>query len=81
MILACSPLHADGPKVAPSVWAEIEERGRWVNPILVRNLTKRHKPAAYLANSFAGATNGGIRALPVGSLTARVVCLAFDASF
>ncbi|MBC2667643.1 TonB-dependent receptor [Novosphingobium piscinae] len=53
----------------------------WRASIFVRNLTKQREPTAYLANSFAGAIDGGIRAWPVGGLTARVVGLSFDASF
>ncbi|WP_298289049.1 TonB-dependent receptor [Novosphingobium sp.] len=53
----------------------------WRASIFVRNLTKQREPTAYLANSFAGSIDGGIRAWPVGGLTARVVGLSFDASF
>ncbi|MCX7284276.1 MAG: TonB-dependent receptor [Novosphingobium sp.] len=58
-----------------------DEDSAWRASIFVRNLTKQREPTAYLANSFAGSIDGGIRAWPVGGLTARVVGLSFDASF
>lgn len=58
-----------------------DEDNAWRASLFVRNLTKQREPTAYLANSFAGAIDGGIRAWPVGGLTARVVGLSFDASF
>ncbi len=52
-------------------------RGRgeagWSASIFVRNLTKSREPTAYLASTFAGQADGGIRAWPVAGLTARVV--------
>jgi iron complex outermembrane recepter protein len=52
-------------------------RGRgeagWSASIFVRNLTKSREPTAFLANTFAGQADGGIRAWPVAGLTARVV--------
>ena len=47
--------------------------GRWNASLFVRNLTKEREPTAYLANTFAGQLDGGIRAWPVAGLTARVV--------
>ncbi len=47
--------------------------GGWTASVFVRNLTKEREPTAYLANTFAGQTDGGIRAWPVAGLTARVV--------
>jgi outer membrane receptor protein involved in Fe transport len=45
----------------------------WTASVFVRNLTKSREPTAYLANTFAGQIDGGIRAWPVSGLTARVV--------
>ena len=47
--------------------------GGWTASIFVRNLTKEREPTAYLATTFAGQTDGGIRAWPVAGLTARVI--------
>lgn len=47
--------------------------GDWNASIFVRNLTKEREPTAYLASTFAGQADGGIRAWPVAGLTARVV--------
>jgi iron complex outermembrane receptor protein len=47
--------------------------GGWTASIFVRNLTKEREPTAYLASTFFGAPDGGIRAWPVAGLTARVV--------
>jgi iron complex outermembrane recepter protein len=47
--------------------------GDWNASLFVRNLTKEREPTAYLASTFAGAADGGIRAWPVAGLTARVV--------
>ncbi len=47
--------------------------GDWNASVFVRNLTKEREPTAYLASTFAGAADGGIRAWPVAGLTARVV--------
>jgi iron complex outermembrane recepter protein len=47
--------------------------GNWNASIFVRNLTKEREPTAYLASTFAGAADGGLRAWPVAGLTARVV--------
>ncbi|MFM6852952.1 MAG: TonB-dependent receptor, partial [Sphingopyxis sp.] len=45
----------------------------WTLSAFVRNLTKEREPSAYLASTFAGQPDGGIRAWPVAGLTARVV--------
>lgn len=45
----------------------------WTASVFVRNLTKEREPTAYLASTFAGVADGGIRAWPVAGLTARVV--------
>ncbi|MFN3457387.1 MAG: TonB-dependent receptor [Novosphingobium sp.] len=58
-----------------------DDENAWRASIFVRNLTKQREPTAYLANSFAGSIDGGIRAWPVGGLTARVVGLSFDTGF
>ncbi len=50
-----------------------DEDGGWTASIFVRNLTKEREPTAYLASTFFGAPDGGIRAWPVAGLTARVV--------
>jgi iron complex outermembrane recepter protein len=47
--------------------------GKWNASVFVRNLTKEREPTAYLASTFAGQADGGIRAWPVAGLTARVV--------
>jgi iron complex outermembrane recepter protein len=47
--------------------------GNWTLSVFVRNLTKEREPTAYLASTFAGQIDGGIRAWPVSGLTARVV--------
>ncbi len=47
--------------------------GDWNASLFVRNLTKEREPTAYLASTFAGAADGGIRAWPIAGLTARVV--------
>jgi iron complex outermembrane recepter protein len=47
--------------------------GNWSLSVFARNVTKSREPAAYLANTFAGQPDGGIRAWPVSGLTARVV--------
>ena len=54
--------------------------GGWTASIFVRNLTKEREPTAYLASTFAGQIDGGVRAWPVAGLTARVVgvSLGFD---
>lgn len=54
--------------------------GGWSASLFVRNLTKQREPTAYLASTFAGQADGGIRAWPVAGLTARVVGvrLGFD---
>jgi iron complex outermembrane recepter protein len=46
---------------------------KWTASLFVRNLTKSREPTAYLASTFAGQVDGGIRAWPVSGLTARVV--------
>lgn len=46
---------------------------KWTASIFVRNLTKQREPTAYLASTFAGQTDGGLRAWPIAGLTARVV--------
>lgn len=45
----------------------------WTASLFVRNLTKEREPTAYLASTFGGAPDGGIRAWPVSGLTARVI--------
>lgn len=54
--------------------------GGWTASVFVRNLTKEREPTAYLASTFAGRPDGGVRAWPVAGLTARVVgvSLGFD---
>jgi len=46
---------------------------KWTASVFVRNLTKEREPTTYIANTFAGQPDGGIRAWPVAGLTARVV--------
>jgi iron complex outermembrane recepter protein len=46
---------------------------KWTASVFVRNLTKSREPTAYLASTFAGQIDGGIRAWPVSGLTARVI--------
>lgn len=50
-----------------------DEDGGWTASIFVRNLTKEREPMAYLANTFAGQPDGGLRVWPISGLTARVV--------
>jgi outer membrane receptor protein involved in Fe transport len=45
----------------------------WTASVFVRNLTKSREPTAYLASTFAGQIDGGLRAWPVSGITARVV--------
>ncbi|MBC2669326.1 TonB-dependent receptor [Novosphingobium piscinae] len=47
--------------------------GAWTASLFVRNLTKTRAPVAYLASTFAGQPDGGLRALPAAGQTARVV--------
>jgi hypothetical protein len=49
-----------------------DQEGGWTASIFVRNLTKEREPMAYLASTFSGAIDGGVRAWPVSGLTARV---------
>jgi iron complex outermembrane recepter protein len=55
--------------------------GRWTASAFVRNLTKEREPTAYLANTFAGQIDGGIRAWPVAGLTARVAGISLGFNF
>jgi iron complex outermembrane recepter protein len=55
--------------------------GDWNASVFVRNLTKEREPTAYLASTFAGAADGGIRAWPVAGLTARVVGVRFGFNY
>jgi iron complex outermembrane recepter protein len=55
--------------------------GAWNASIFVRNLTKEREPTAYLASTFFGVADGGIRAWPVSGLTARVVGVRAGFSF
>ena len=47
--------------------------GTWTASLFVRNLTKQRAPVSYLASTFAGQPDGGLRALPAAGQTARVV--------
>jgi outer membrane receptor protein involved in Fe transport len=53
----------------------------WTASVFVRNLTREREPSAYLASTFAGQLDGGIRAWPVSGLTARVVGVRFGFDF
>ncbi len=55
--------------------------GGWTASVFVRNLTKEREPTAYLASTFAGRPDGGIRAWPVAGLTARVVGVSVGFDF
>jgi outer membrane receptor protein involved in Fe transport len=55
--------------------------GNWSLSVFARNLTKEREPTAYLASTFAGQPDGGIRAWPVSGLTARVVGVRFGFEF
>ncbi len=55
--------------------------GKWTASLFVRNLTKEREPTAYLASTFAGQIDGGVRAWPVAGLTARVVGLSLGFNF
>jgi iron complex outermembrane recepter protein len=50
---------------------------KWTASVFVRNLTKQREPTAYLASTFAGQADGGIRAWPIAGLTARVIGVRF----
>jgi len=50
-----------------------DPQGGWSASLFARNLTKEREPTAYLASTFAGQADGGIRAWPVAGLTARVI--------
>jgi iron complex outermembrane receptor protein len=54
---------------------------RWTVSLFGRNLTNQNEPIAYLASTWAGQIDGGIRAWPEGNVTLRQVGLSFDASF
>ncbi len=58
-----------------------DDGGVWRASLFVRNLTKEREPTAYLASTFQGAPDGGLRAWPVGGLTARQVGLSVDMNF
>ncbi len=53
----------------------------WTASLFVRNLTKQREPTAYLASTFAGQADGGLRAWPIAGLTARVVGLSVAFNF
>ncbi|MEQ1639979.1 MAG: TonB-dependent receptor [Novosphingobium sp.] len=55
--------------------------GKWSLSVFARNVTKEREPTAYLASTFAGQPDGGIRAWPVSGLTARVVGVRFGFDF
>lgn len=55
--------------------------GKWTLSVFARNVTKEREPTAYLASTFAGQADGGIRAWPVAGLTARVVGVRFGFDF
>jgi iron complex outermembrane recepter protein len=50
---------------------------KWTASVFVRNLTKEREPTAYLASTFGGQIDGGIRAWPISGLTARVIGVRF----
>lgn len=54
---------------------------RWTVSLFGRNLTNENEPVAYLASTWAGAVDGGIRAWPEGGVTLRQVGVSFDVSF
>ena len=54
---------------------------RWTVSLYGRNLTNENEPIAYLASTWGGAVDGGIRAWPEGSITLRQIGLSFDTSF
>jgi iron complex outermembrane receptor protein len=54
---------------------------RWTVALYGRNLTDENEPIAYLASTWAGAVDGGIRAWTEGSISLRQVGLSFDAKF
>ena len=76
-VLAESTTEIDVAAIAPGQAIKTTFRKQ---PLFVRNLTKEREPTAYLASTFAGQPDGGIRAWPVAGLTARVVGvrLGFD---
>lgn len=69
-----------GHEIVNGAFGVRQPDGGWSASLFVRNLTKEREPTAYLASTFAGQPDGGIRAWPVAGLTARVVGvrLGFD---
>jgi outer membrane receptor protein involved in Fe transport len=55
--------------------------GGWTASLFVRNLTKEREPTAYLASTFFGAADGGLRAWPLAGVTARVVGVRLGVEF
>ena len=55
--------------------------GTWSASIFGRNLTGEDEPISYLASTFAGQLDGGVRAWPAGGVTSRLVGVRFDLNF
>jgi outer membrane receptor protein involved in Fe transport len=51
---------------------------RWSAALFGRNLTSEREPIGYLANTFAGALDGGVRAWPDGGVTLKQVGLKVE---
>jgi outer membrane receptor protein involved in Fe transport len=51
---------------------------RWSAALFGRNLTGEREPIGYLANTFAGALDGGVRAWPDGGVTLKQVGLKVE---
>ncbi|MGC3980450.1 MAG: TonB-dependent receptor [Steroidobacteraceae bacterium] len=66
--------------IGGSVGIRSKDRKRSLS-LFGRNLTNENEPIAYLANTFAGAADGGVRAWPAGGVTVREVGVALDLSF
>jgi len=54
---------------------------KWRATLFARNITGEDEPAAYLAGTFLGQIDGGVRAWPVGGVTLRQVGISFDYKF
>jgi outer membrane receptor protein involved in Fe transport len=52
--------------------------GKWTIALFGRNITGEDEPIGYLANTFSGALDGGVRAWPDGGVTLKQVGLKFE---
>ena len=54
---------------------------KWTVSLFGRNLTDQHEPIAYLASTFAGQLDGGVRAWPDSTTSLRLVGVSADFKF